>query len=68
MDKTKSHSPKKSTHFTFASAPSVSPAYSVPWYKHAYFYTFCSGMLGFASGYGVAKLHSTFSKNNETMK
>jgi hypothetical protein len=62
MDKTKSHSPKKSTHFTFASAPSVSPAYSVPWYKHAYFYTFCSGMLG------VAKLHSTFSKNNETMK
>lgn len=62
----KPQTPKKPVHFTFASAPLVMPesAYPMPtpkptpWYKHVYFYTICSGIIGFVSGYGVAKLNT----------
>lgn len=60
----KPQTPKKPVHFTFASAPLVIPKLTcpeptcTPWYKHVYFYTICSGIIGFASGYGVAKLNT----------
>ena len=62
MDKKNSPSPKQPLHFTFPSAPLLplpepTQTPSTPWYKHVYFYTICSGILGFASGYGVASLN-----------
>ena len=64
----KPQTPKKPVHFTFTPAPLVIPKLtcpeptstptSTPRYKHVYFYTICSGIIGFVSGYGVAKLNT----------